>query len=65
MTSLLIQSTQMPLPIALSALLTLPRMTDRQFYAFCRTNPDLRIEQNASGEVIVMSPAFAVQVATR
>jgi Uma2 family endonuclease len=55
----------MPLPIDRSALLTLPRMTDRQFYAFCRTNPDLRIEQNASGEVIVMSPAFAVQVATR
>jgi Uma2 family endonuclease len=59
MTSLLIQSTQMPLPIDRSALLTLPRMTDRQFYAFCRTNPDLRIEQNANGEVIVMSPVFA------
>jgi Uma2 family endonuclease len=34
-------------------------MSDRQFYDFCRTNPDLRIERNAKGEIIVMPPAFA------
>lgn len=59
MTSLLIQSVVMPLPIDLSALLTLPKMSDDQFYEFCRTNPDLRIERNASGAVIVMPPAFS------
>jgi Uma2 family endonuclease len=59
MTSLLIQSVMTPLPIDLSALMTLPKMSDAQFYEFCRTNPDLRIERNASGEVIVMPPAFS------
>jgi Uma2 family endonuclease len=59
MTSLLIQSVVTPLPIELSALMTLPKMSDAQFYEFCRTNPDLRIERNASGEVIVMPPAFS------
>jgi Uma2 family endonuclease len=59
MTSLLIQSVMMPLPIDLSALMTLPKMTDAQFYQFCRTNPDLRIERNASGEVVVMPPTFS------
>jgi Uma2 family endonuclease len=59
MTSLLVQSEMMPLPIDLSSLMTLPKMTDAQFYEFCRTNPNLRIERNASGEVIVMPPAFS------
>jgi Uma2 family endonuclease len=59
MTSLLVQSVMTPLPIDLSALMTLPKMSDAQFYEFCRTNPELRIERNASGEVIVMSPAFS------
>jgi hypothetical protein len=59
MTGLLIQSVMTPLPIDLSALMTLPKMSDAQFYEFCRTNPDLRIERNASGEVIVMPPAFS------
>jgi Uma2 family endonuclease len=59
MTSLLIQSVMTPLLIDLSALMTLPKMSDAQFYEFCRTNPDLRIERNASGEVIVMPPAFS------
>jgi Uma2 family endonuclease len=57
MTSLLVQSEQMPLPIDLSSLMA--KMTDQQFYDFCRTNPELRIERNANGEVIVMPPAFA------
>jgi Uma2 family endonuclease len=59
MASLLVQPVTTPLPIDLSALLTLPKMTDGQFYEFCRTNPELRIERNADGEVIVMSPAFS------
>jgi Uma2 family endonuclease len=59
MTSLLIQSVMTPLPIDISALMTLPKISDAQFYEFCRTNPELRIERNASGEVIVMPPAFS------
>lgn len=59
MTSLLVKSVQTPLPINLSALIPLAKMSDRQFDNFCRTNPDLHIEQNANGEVIVMPPAFA------
>jgi Uma2 family endonuclease len=59
MTSLLVQSVMTPFPIDLSSLTTLPKMTDQQFYEFCRTNADLRIERNASGEVIVMPPAFS------
>ncbi|MEM9162918.1 MAG: Uma2 family endonuclease [Cyanobacteria bacterium P01_F01_bin.4] len=59
MTSLLVKSEQMPLPIDLSSLTTVSKMSDQQFYDFCRTNPDLRIERNANGEIIVMPPAFA------
>ncbi len=59
MASLLVQPVTTTLPIDLSALLTLPKMSDAQFYEFCRTNPALRIERNADGEVIVMAPAFS------
>ncbi|MEL7314288.1 MAG: Uma2 family endonuclease [Cyanobacteria bacterium J06559_3] len=59
MTSLLVKSVQMPLPINLSSLTNMSKMSDQQFYDFCRTNPDLRIERTADGEVIVMPPAFA------
>jgi Uma2 family endonuclease len=34
-------------------------MTEEQFYEFCLANRDLRIERTASGEVIVMPPAFS------
>ncbi|BAU10162.1 hypothetical protein LEP3755_06420 [Leptolyngbya sp. NIES-3755] len=34
-------------------------MNDQQFYELCRANPDLRIERNAIGEIIVLPPAFA------
>jgi Uma2 family endonuclease len=34
-------------------------MTEEQFYQFCLANRDLRIERSASGEVIVMPPAFS------
>ena len=59
MPNLLVQSAKMPLPIDLSSLMAMSQMSDRQFYDFCRTNPDLRIERNANGEIIVMPPAFA------
>lgn len=58
MTSLLVKS-EMPLPINLSSLTAMSKLSDQQFYEFCRTNPDLRIERNANGEIIVMAPAFA------
>lgn len=59
MTSLLIKSEQMPLSIDLSSLTPMSKLSDQQFYEFCRTNPDLRIERNANGEIIVMPPAFS------
>jgi len=59
MASLLVKSEQMPLSIDLSSLTPMPQMSDQQFYDFCRTNPDLRIERNAHGEIIVMPPAFS------
>jgi Uma2 family endonuclease len=34
-------------------------MTHEQFYAFCLANRDLRIERTASGEVVIMPPAFS------
>lgn len=58
MTSLVVKSEQIPLPINLSSL-TPAKLSDRQFYEFCRTNPELRIERNANGEIIVMPPAFS------
>jgi Uma2 family endonuclease len=32
------------------------KLTDEQFYQLCRTNPDLKFERNAQGELIIMSP---------
>ena len=59
MASLLVTSERVSIPIDLSSQTLLPTMSEAQFYEFCRTNPDLRIERNAHGEVIVLSPAFA------
>lgn len=59
MTNLLVKSVQAAVPINLSSLTTAAQMSAQQFYEFCRTNPDLRIERNASGEIIVMPPAFS------
>jgi len=33
------------------------RLNDDEFYEFCMRNPDLRIEREPSGEIIVMPPA--------
>jgi Uma2 family endonuclease len=34
-------------------------MSQAEFYEFCQANRDLRIERTATGEVIVMPPAFS------
>ncbi len=59
MTNLLLKTELMPLRVDLSSLMPDEKMTDEQFYAFCRTNRDLRIERTAKGEVVVMAPAFS------
>lgn len=59
MTNLLIKTDMMPLMVDVSSLMPQSRMTDEQFYEFCVANRDLRIERSASGEVIVMPPAFS------
>lgn len=56
MTTLLIQTESVPLTVNLPSI---KLMTVEQFYEFCHANPDLRIERNVSGEVIVMPPAFS------
>jgi Uma2 family endonuclease len=33
------------------------RVSERGFWRLCRANPDLRLERNANGELIVMPPA--------
>lgn len=35
----------------------LPRMSSDEFYEFCRENPDLNVELNAQGDVVLMPPA--------
>jgi len=37
----------------------LKRMNDDDFFEFCRSNPELRIEMTKKGEVIVMPPTFS------
>ncbi|PSB50878.1 Uma2 family endonuclease [Chamaesiphon polymorphus] len=59
MTNLQIQIEPMSMTVDISALMTLPQMSEEQFYEFCHRNPNLRIERNANGEVIVMPPAFS------
>jgi Uma2 family endonuclease len=56
MTTLLIQTQSVPLTVNLPSI---KLMTVEQFYEFCQANPELRIERNVSGKVIVMPPAFS------
>ncbi len=56
MTTLLIQTQNVPLTVNLPAIKS---MSVEQFYEFCLANRDLRIERTATGEVIIMSPAFS------
>ncbi|MDJ0799942.1 MAG: Uma2 family endonuclease [Calothrix sp. MO_167.B12] len=55
-TTLLIQTETTPLAIALPMI---GSMTRDQFYSFCQANRDLRIERTATGEVVIMPPAFS------
>ncbi|WP_309729110.1 Uma2 family endonuclease [Chamaesiphon sp. OTE_75_metabat_556] len=59
MTNLQIKTAPMSMTVDISALMTLPQMSEAQFYEFCHRNPNLRIERNPNGEVIVMPPAFS------
>jgi Uma2 family endonuclease len=56
MATLLIDTKQHPLTIHLPSTQIMNR---QQFYDFCQANPNLRIEQTATGEVIIMPPTFA------
>jgi Uma2 family endonuclease len=56
MTTLLIQTESIPLRVNFPAIV---QMTHAQFYEFCQANQDLRIERAATGEVIIMPPAFS------
>ena len=56
MTTLLIQRESTPMTINLP---TIASITHEQFYEFCLANRDLRIERTASGEVVIMRPAFS------
>ncbi len=40
-----------------AATLCLPRLTPDELWTFCRDNADLRIEQKATGEMVIMAPA--------
>ncbi|WP_026100840.1 Uma2 family endonuclease [Synechococcus sp. PCC 7336] len=55
-TTLLIQTEKTPFAVSLP---TIAPMTRDEFYAFCQANRDLRIERTATGEVIIMPPAFS------
>jgi Uma2 family endonuclease len=59
MTNLRIRNEPASMTVDISALMTLPQMSEEQFYEFCHRNPDLHIERNTQGEVIVMPPAFS------
>jgi Uma2 family endonuclease len=56
MTTLLIQTQTVPLTVNFPALKSI---SVEQFYEFCLANRDLRIERTASGDVIIMPPAFS------
>jgi len=53
MTTLLIQTENLPLTIQIAS------MSHEQFYEFCLANRDLRIERTATGEVVIMPPVFS------
>lgn len=59
MTNLLVKSEPVSFAVNISTIMPQTKMTAEQFYAFCKANPELRIEQTATGEVIVMPPAFS------
>ena len=59
MTSLLIKAESADIKINLGFLTASKAMPDEQFYQFCLSNPELRIERSALGEITIMPPAFS------
>ncbi|AFY37894.1 protein of unknown function DUF820 [[Leptolyngbya] sp. PCC 7376] len=59
MTTLQIPTTSQLFNVDLSMFVPKTKMSTEEFYEFCRLNRDLRIERLATGEVIVMPPAFS------
>ena len=59
MTSLLIKAESADLKINLGFLTASKAMPDEQFYQFCLSNPELRIERSALGEITIVPPAFS------
>jgi Uma2 family endonuclease len=51
---------QVALPTKQSSLrLRFDRLSEQEYIDFCKSNPDLRVERSAEGEIIVMPPAGA------
>lgn len=48
-----------PLTVSIAGLVSQQKVSSKQLYEFCQENPELRIEQTAEGEIIVMPPAFS------
>ena len=59
MTNLLIKAESADLKINLGFLTASKSMSDEQFYQFCLSNPELRIERSVLGEITIMPPAFS------
>ena len=59
MTSLLIKAESADIKINLGFLTASKAMPDEQFYQFCLSNPELRIERSALGEITIIPPAFS------
>jgi Uma2 family endonuclease len=55
-TTLQIQTETTPMTVLLP---TIAPMTHEEFYAFCLANRDLRIERTATGEIVIVPPAFS------
>ena len=55
-TTLFIQTETTPITVSFPAIAS---MTRDEFYEFCQANRDLRIERTASGDVVIMPPAFS------
>jgi Uma2 family endonuclease len=34
-----------------------PRLSDKEYFAFCAANPDLNVERTAEGEILIVPPA--------
>ena len=55
-TTLRIQTEAAPLTVSLPSIAPMSR---EEFYAFCQANRDLRIERTATGDVVIVPPAFS------